>query len=77
MIELGQKYKDRITGFEGTATSRTVYVSGCVHIGLQPSVDKDGKIPAPEFFDEERVDPDSKLKKGGPAVHPPQSRNPR
>jgi hypothetical protein len=77
MIELGQKYKDRITGFEGIATSRTVYISGCVHIGLQGKVDKDGKLPGPEFFDEERLDSKSNVKKGGPADHPPGPARPR
>jgi hypothetical protein len=70
MITLGQKYTDRITGFKGTATSRTIYISGCVHIGLQGPVDKDGKLPAAEFFDEERLDPKSTVKTGGPAAHP-------
>jgi hypothetical protein len=77
MIELGKKYKDSITGFEGVATSRTTYISGCVHVGLQAPVDKDGKVPDTAFFDEERIDPESKVKTGGPADHPPQPARPR
>jgi len=77
MIELGKKYRDRVTGFEGVATSRTTYISGCVHVGLQPPVDKDGKIPSVEYFDEERIDPESEIDKGGPADHPPQPARPR
>lgn len=69
-IKLGEEYKDSVTGFVGTATSRTEYLTGCVHIGLQPKVDKDNKIPEAQFFDESRLD--SSIKKpGGPGEHPP------
>ena len=71
-LKLGIKYKDNITGFEGIATSRVEYLTGCVHIGLQAPVDKDGKIPDPQYFDESRLD--SRVEKpGGPGHHPPVS----
>lgn len=35
MVGLGRRYKDSITEFEGVATSRTVYLNGCVRVGLE------------------------------------------
>ena len=52
-IVLGQKYRDSITGAEGTATSRTEFLYGCVRVCLE-RVDKDGKIQT-EYFDEQRL----------------------
>jgi len=51
-VKLGQEVKDRITGFKGIATSRTTYLQGCERIGVSPPVDKEGKLPEPESFDE-------------------------
>ena len=55
-VELGRMYKDRITGFEGIAISRTEWVYGCVRVGLQsPELDKDGKPIDAQVFDEAQV----------------------
>ena len=52
MITLGKKYKDKITGFKGTATGRTAFLTGCVRILLTRStLNKEGK-PVEEWFDE-------------------------
>jgi len=51
-INLGDKARDKITGFEGVCTVRSEYISGCTRIGLQPPIDKDGKIPDAGHFDE-------------------------
>jgi hypothetical protein len=77
MITLGKEYTDKITGFKGVATSRTVYLTGCVHIHLQPKgLTKDGKIKQGEYFDEDRIDPQAKVGStpGGPSLegHPHQ-----
>jgi hypothetical protein len=53
---LGKKVKDKITGFEGIATSKHIYITGCNQYGVQPSIDKDGKIPDPKWFDEGRLE---------------------
>lgn len=52
MIKLGQMVRDTVTGFEGICITRTDYISGCTRIGLQPKVDKEGKIPEAQHFDE-------------------------
>jgi len=51
-IELGSKVKDPITGFEGIAISRTIYLTGCAVIGVRPPMGKDGKEPDVAHFDE-------------------------
>lgn len=69
MIELGEKYEDKVTGFKGVATARTEYMNGCVRIMIEAPMNKDGKLE--EFwFDEQRVDPESDVKTGGPGSTP-------
>lgn len=51
-INLGDLCRDSVTGFEGVATVRSEYISGCARVGLQPKVDGDGKIPDAQHFDE-------------------------
>ena len=53
--KLGKLVEDKITGFEGIATSKHIYLTGCSQYGVQPTLDKDGKIPKKEFFDEGRL----------------------
>ena len=56
MIGLGQKAKDKITGFEGILTGRCEYLYGCDQYLLTPSVDKEGKRQDGEWFDEGRIE---------------------
>jgi hypothetical protein len=70
---LGKKYKDAITGFEGVATQRTEYFEGCYRIGLQGPVDKDGKVPDVEYFDEPRLIVQPDALPGGPRPDPPRA----
>lgn len=46
MITLGNKVRDRVTGFEGIATSRLEYLNGCVQYGVTPKVEE-GKSTRP------------------------------
>lgn len=51
-IALGDRVKDRITGFQGIAVARTEWLYGCVRITVQPEKrDGDGKLLANETFD--------------------------
>lgn len=56
MIELGDKVKDPITGFKGTAVARSTYLYGCVRISVQGPVDKDGNVPEWVHFDEPQLE---------------------
>lgn len=55
MINLGDTVKDKITGFKGVAISRHEYLNGCIRFCVQPPVDKNGKVPEEESFDEEQL----------------------
>ncbi len=52
MIELGQKVKDRITGYEGIAIARLEYINGCIQYCVKPNkLDEKGKIIEGEYID--------------------------
>ncbi len=51
MINLGDKVKDRVTGFIGIAVSKYEWLNGCVRFGVQGPL-KDGKPPELEHVDE-------------------------
>ena len=53
---LGKQAKDKITGQTGIITSKHVYLSGCNQYGIQPPIDKEGKIPEKGYFDEGRIE---------------------
>ena len=56
MINLGDKVKDVVTGFTGIVIARTEWLVGCVRCVVQPPVDKDGKVPENQAFDEPQLE---------------------
>ncbi len=52
-IILGRKYRDRITGAEGVATSKTEWLTSCTRVGLEAL--KDGAVNV-EYFDDMRLE---------------------
>ena len=71
-ITLGDKVKDRVTGFEGVAVSRYAYHTGTVCYTLRPIDLKDGLIQKDQFLDEQHLVESSKAKSGGPSSHQPE-----
>ena len=55
MSKLGKKVRDTISGFEGTVVSEHRYLNGCLRLSVQSSVDKDGKLPETQTFDEPQL----------------------
>ena len=55
MVTLGDEVKDTVSGFQGIAISRHSYFQGCDRVNIQPPIDKDGKLPKPETFDEPQI----------------------
>lgn len=45
LLNLGDKVKCKITGYEGLLTSRIEHINGCWRYGIQGRIDKDGKVP--------------------------------
>jgi hypothetical protein len=54
-VELGDKVKCRVTGFSGTVVGILNYLNGCRQIGIQPKVDKEGKIKETSWIDDSQV----------------------
>lgn len=54
-IELGQRYKDRVSGWEGIAVARYEFLNGCVRFEIA-GADKDGK-PTEYVIDEQQLEP--------------------
>lgn len=56
-IELGDKGRHAITGFEGIVTARVEYLTGCNQLCLQPQgIKPDGGTHEALYFDEPYVD---------------------
>lgn len=81
---IGQKAKDKITGFQGILTGRASYLYGCDQYLINPPVDKEGKIGDACWFDEGRIEilgvgvtaeSVSVEKPGGPNRDSPRGRN--
>lgn len=53
-MQMGDKMRDMISGYEGIATGRTAYMNGCVKWLLERELDKDGKEQSC-WFDEQRL----------------------
>ena len=73
--KLGNTYKDSISGFEGVAIARSVYLYGCERVLIAPtSLKKDGDFLPDCWFDEAQLasvraskKPAKKTKANGPA----------
>lgn len=80
-IQLGEEYRDTVTGLVGVATCIHTYLNGCVHVSLEPRLKPSDPVPKEtsyHSFDEARlvlVKTDEPVKatakRGGPADHVP------
>jgi len=79
-VKMGQKVRCRLSGFEGTADGRAVYLNGCVNIRVTANELKDGE-PNRVWFDEQDLEivaeaaPTEAKPSGGPAFNPPARRH--
>ena len=56
MIELGQRVRDKVTGFEGIATTRVEYLNGCIQYCVKPPMIEPGKMPEGEYIDDMQLE---------------------
>lgn len=55
-IKLGDRVRDRMTGFQGIAIAITEWLYNCRRITVQPTeLDKDGAVAKTETFDEDQL----------------------
>lgn len=52
---MGFAFKDKITNFEGSATSVSFDIAGCVQVTLSPQVKKSGELDASVWVDAKRL----------------------
>lgn len=56
-IKLGQEVRDNVSGFQGIATCRCLWLHGCERIVVQPPFSKkEGKLPDTGCFDEPQLE---------------------
>lgn len=55
-IELGHKYRDKITGFTGVALGYVEYLTGCNQVLVAPRVAEDGALRESQWFDAQRLE---------------------
>ncbi len=77
-IKLGDLVVDSVSGFKGVAIAQTTFLHGCRRVGIQPRIDKDGKLPNAQWFDEpqlQNMEPElckvGSRETGGPMVSMP------
>ena len=54
-IDLGDRVKDPITGLTGIVICTTVWLHGCIRMGVQPEKLKDGKQQEAQHFDQSQL----------------------
>ncbi len=76
-IKLGDRVKDKITGFEGIVTAEINYMYGCHQFQVTPEIDENGNQRKHDWIDEPQLDilkksnkTKSKPKFGGVRAHP-------
>jgi hypothetical protein len=56
-VPLGTLMRDKVTGWEGIAIAKVVFMNGCVQYSLKPQkLDKDGKTMEAPTFDCEQLE---------------------
>lgn len=59
-FELGMKLRDKVTGFEGIATAKIVFLNGCVQYCLKPKLSeeekKKGNFTEGQYIDIEQLE---------------------
>lgn len=56
IIKLGNKVRDKVSGFVGIAVARTEFLNGCVQYSVQPKAGKDNKVPEEVGIDVESLE---------------------
>lgn len=63
MTVLGNKYRDKVSGFTGTCTAKTEYLFTTCTSGITPEGLKDGQPIPTQWFEDGRLEPIESEKK--------------
>lgn len=55
-INLGDKVRDRMTGFAGIVIGIHNWLYGCTRVSVQPEKLQEGKVVDPQIFDEPQLE---------------------
>ncbi|KKL85430.1 hypothetical protein LCGC14_1954830 [marine sediment metagenome] len=55
-IKLGDKVKDKITGFTGTVVAKTEFLNGCIQYNVMPKGEKSNKMPEDMSIDAQSLE---------------------
>lgn len=55
-IQLGDRVRDKVSGFVGIASARLEFLNGCIRIDVIPPVDKEGKRVDGATFDLDQLE---------------------
>jgi len=71
-VNLGDEVKDSVSGFKGIAVAKHTYLQGCDRVSVQPSIDKEGKLPEAQTFDEPQLETikQAKVKRQASSIDP-------
>jgi len=56
MIKLGQRVRDKVTGFEGIATARCEYLNGCIQYCIKPTELRKGEMIEGQYIDSQQIE---------------------
>lgn len=56
MANLGDRVKDKVTGFEGIVIGKSKWLNNCDTVGVKGKVKEDGTVPEAVWFDEMQVE---------------------
>lgn len=83
-IKLGDRVKDKISGFKGIVVCRSEWLNGCVRITIQPEACKSGNPLDAQTYDEHQIErlqetaiAPARVATGGPSIKPTRNREPR
>ena len=54
-IKLGQRVKDKVTGFKGIAIAKCEYLNGCVQFDIAPVVNEKGETMKNQWIDQQQL----------------------
>ena len=55
-IILGNKVRDKITGFEGIASAKIEYINGCIQFCVKPKIKEEGIMLDGEYIDIDQLE---------------------
>lgn len=54
-FELGERVEDLVSGIKGIVIARLEHLNGCIHYGIKPKADKDGKDVEATYIDSQQL----------------------